>query len=70
MDMSTEIIHKGEGNSYWVLGDLYTFKLTGKQTNGAFAVIDQIIQPESGPPPHVHYREDEAFYILDGRFSL
>lgn len=59
-----------EGNSFWVLGDLYTFKVTGKQTNGAFTVVDQIIQPQGGPPPHIHHREDEAFYVLDGKFSL
>ena len=64
------LLNQGEGNAFWVLGDLYTFKITGKQTNGVFTVIDQVIQPQSGPPPHVHHREDEAFYVLDGRFSF
>jgi mannose-6-phosphate isomerase-like protein (cupin superfamily) len=69
MEGSMEILlNQGEGNSFWVLGDLYTFKVTGKQTNGAFTVVDQIIQPQSGPPPHIHHREDEAFYVLEGRF--
>ena len=58
------------GDSLWVLGDLYTFKLTGKQTLGTVTVIEQIIQPENGPPPHIHHKEDESFYILDGRFSF
>lgn len=69
MDANTTIsLNQGEGESFWVLGDLYTFKATGKQTNGVFTVIDQIIQPQSGPPPHIHHREDEAFYVLEGRF--
>ena len=59
-----------KGNSIWVLGDLYTFKLTGEQTMGAFTVIEQVIQPESGPPPHTHRREDELFYVLEGKFSF
>lgn len=64
------LLNNGEGNSYWVLGDKYTFKVTGKDTNGAFTVMDQIIQPQGGPPPHIHHREDEAFFILEGRFSF
>lgn len=71
MEHHTEVLlHQGEGKSFWVLGDLYTFKVTGKETNGAFTIVDQIIQPQGGPPPHVHHREDEAFYVLEGRFSF
>ena len=71
MDGNMEVLlNPGEGDSFWVLGDLYTFKVTGKQTNGAFTVMDQVIQPQSGPPPHIHHREDEAFYVLSGRFSF
>ena len=64
------LLNKGEGSSFWVLGDLYTFKVTGKETNDAFTIIDQVIAPQGGPPPHIHHREDEAFYILEGRFSF
>lgn len=71
MTTSNQIqLKAGEGNAFWVLGDLYTFKVTGKETNGAFTVMDQIIQPQGGPPPHIHHREDEAFFILDGTFSF
>lgn len=62
MEKNAEVILKNrEGKSYWVLGDLYTFKVTGKETGGAFTVMDQVIQPQGGPPPHIHLREDEAF---------
>ena len=64
------MLNHGEGNSYWVLGDLYTFKVTGKETGGAFTIIDQVIQSQGGPPPHIHKREDEAFYIHEGTFSF
>lgn len=59
-----------ETTSLWVLGDLYTFKLTGEQTNGSLAVIEAIIQPDSAPPPHIHHNEDESFYVLEGAFSF
>jgi mannose-6-phosphate isomerase-like protein (cupin superfamily) len=71
MDADMEsLFNKEQVDTFWVLGDLYTFKITGKQTNGSFTVIEQIIQPENGPPPHIHHREDEAFYILEGSFSF
>ena len=64
------LLNQGQGRSFWVLGDLYIFKVTGQESDGAFTVIEQVIQPQGGPPPHVHHREDEAFYILDGTFSF
>ena len=60
----------GEGKSLWVLGDLYTFKVVGEDTGGSFALIEVQVQPENGPPPHIHHREDETFYVLDGEFSF
>jgi mannose-6-phosphate isomerase-like protein (cupin superfamily) len=62
--------NQDKANAYWVLGDFYNFKITGNETNGGFTIIEQIIQPNSGPPPHIHHREDEAFYVLDGKFSF
>jgi quercetin dioxygenase-like cupin family protein len=63
-------LHEGEGNAFWVLGDLYIFKVTGKQTNNAYTIIEQTIHSQGGPPPHIHHLEDEAFYVLEGRFSF
>jgi mannose-6-phosphate isomerase-like protein (cupin superfamily) len=71
MKLTKEVLLKqGEGESFWVLGDLYTFKVTGEQSNGAYTVVSQIIQPQNGPPPHIHHREDESFYVLEGKFSF
>ncbi len=60
----------GKGKSLWVLGDLYTFKVVGEDTGGSFALIEGQVQPENGPPPHIHHREDETFYVLEGEFSF
>jgi len=29
-----------------------------------------LIPPGFGPPPHVHHREDEGFYVLEGEFDV
>jgi quercetin dioxygenase-like cupin family protein len=60
------IVRSGEGSSVWLVGDTYTFKATSETTGGAFALIEASVPPGGGPPPHVHTREDEAFYLLDG----
>lgn len=59
-----------QGSSYWVLGDLYTLKATGEDTNQAYALTEILAQPQSGTPLHRHSREDEAFYIQEGEVEF
>ena len=53
-----------------MVGDLTTIKLTGEDTGGAYTVWVDTIASGSGPPPHVHHREDEDFFILEGEFEF
>ncbi len=55
---------------YSVVGDRYTFLLTGKDTGGDYAVFEFYVPPGNGPAPHVHTREDESFQIIDGDFEF
>ncbi|MGE5374589.1 MAG: cupin domain-containing protein, partial [Bacteroidota bacterium] len=32
--------------------------------------MEALVPPGGGPPPHIHRREDETFYILDGECSI
>src|SRR6185295_10421470 len=59
-----------EGRTVAVVGDVYRFLATGENTNGKYAIWEAIVPPGGGPPPHVHSREEEGFYILDGEISL
>lgn len=61
---------RGEGQSFWLLTDLFTFKVVGRDTNGAFTVAEVSAGPELGPPPHIHRNSDESFYILEGTFDF
>jgi quercetin dioxygenase-like cupin family protein len=68
--MKSGILRAGKGRAAWVVGDHYTVKATGEDTGGAFALIEVLVPPRSGPPPHLHRREDEAFYVLEGEFEV
>lgn len=60
----------GEGDVFDVVGDRYRFIVKGEQTAGRYAMWEAIVYPGGGPPPHLHQREDEGFYILEGELSF
>jgi quercetin dioxygenase-like cupin family protein len=51
-------------------GDLYTILVSGDETGGAYAVVHAVVPPGSGPPPHVHSRDEEGFYVLSGEVTI
>lgn len=53
-----------------VLGTPTRILLDGKQTQGAFALVELVGQPGSGIPPHVHHREEETFHVLEGEMEI
>jgi len=63
-------LDSGQGKMFWLLTDLFTFKITGAETGGAFTVTEVDAGPELGPPPHIHRDADESFYILEGTFDF
>ena len=61
----------GIGRSIEVLpGETVTFKAVSTDTDGAYTLIEVIDEPQAGPPLHLHRREDESFYILEGTFAF
>lgn len=68
--MNTTFTEAGQGQAVWVVGDRYTIKVSGAETGGAFAMVEAVVLPGAGPPPHVHRREDEAFYVLEGELTF
>src|ERR1700676_3488265 len=59
-----------EGRTIAVVGDIYRFLAIGDDTNGKYAMWEAIVPPGGGPPPHVHSREEEGFYILEGEITV
>jgi quercetin dioxygenase-like cupin family protein len=60
----------GEGRTIAVVGDVYRFLATAEDTDGQYATWEAIVLPGGGPPPHVHSREEESFYVLEGEVAI
>jgi quercetin dioxygenase-like cupin family protein len=52
-----------------VAGDTYTVLFSSEQTAGRFAMLDMLIPPGGGPPPHRHDFE-ECFRVLEGSIEV
>ena len=65
-----QYVPAGSGPVYWGPGDQIRFILTGAETGGAFFLADVLVPPGGGPPPHIHDREDETFYLLHGALTI
>jgi uncharacterized cupin superfamily protein len=50
--------------------ELNTLKVVAEDTDGAFSLMESRTPPEGGPPPHIHHREDEWIYVLEGEYEL
>lgn len=57
----------GEGEATWFGPNRMVVKATAETTGGAYGLVESWIPAGSSPPLHVHHREDEAFWVLEGR---
>src|SRR5689334_19272601 len=59
-----------EGQALWFLRNRMTVKATVQSTGGAYGLLESLIAPGFSPPLHVHHREDEAFYVIEGTLTM
>lgn len=64
------VCEPGEGKAIAVVGDVYRFLATGDETDGRYAMFEAVVPPGGGPPPHIHSREEESSYILEGEITI
>ncbi len=68
---STAGIESGEGRAVRMPQlRLLTRKVSGEQTGGAYSLFEVAVGPGGGEGPHVQHREDECFYVVEGRFRF
>ena len=60
----------GEGPAVWFLNNRMTVKATAGSTGGAFGLVESWIPPGFSPPLHIHHREDESFWVLEGELTM
>jgi mannose-6-phosphate isomerase-like protein (cupin superfamily) len=48
------------------MGSLMTFLAKGSETGGRFALMEFRTKCGNEPPPHVHEREHELYFVLEG----
>jgi len=72
MPNDTLVIHvgPGEGDAFSAVGDVYRVLASGRQTGGVYALSEIRVSPNNGPPPHIHSREDECFFVLEGEIDF
>ena len=59
-----------EGEAIWYAGSLLTVKANAESTGGAFDLVDELLPAGWAPPPHIHHREDESFYVIEGEITF
>ena len=64
------VLRPGEGRSV----DLGSFRMSVKasyeETGGAFSLLEADEPPDFGPPLHIHHDAAEAFYVLEGEYTI
>jgi mannose-6-phosphate isomerase-like protein (cupin superfamily) len=60
------VVAADEGEALWWFASLAVIKASAASTGGQVAIIEITEPPGEVAPLHVHHREDEAFWILEG----
>lgn len=69
--MQQPFLNTRENTSYRFLGVPTLTRATGETTNGAFGMIEHWEMPVGfASPYHMHRREDECFYVLEGKVAF
>jgi mannose-6-phosphate isomerase-like protein (cupin superfamily) len=64
------VVGPGGGEHVRFLATRMTIKATAQSTAGALGVVEVRAAPGFSPPLHLHHREDEAFWLLEGTMTI
>src|SRR3954453_6514566 len=58
------------GQPRWFFGTLAEVKASAADTAGQYTLVEITAPPGLQSPLHVHYTEDERFYVLEGTVTI
>lgn len=64
------LMTREEAPKYWMVDSVWSVLASAETTGRALTILDQVMPRRSGPPPHMHERLHEYFYILDGQIRF
>lgn len=56
--------------SVWYMGCLFSVLAGSEDTGGRFGLMEMVAPKGLEPSRHVHYRDDEGFYVLEGNVTF
>jgi quercetin dioxygenase-like cupin family protein len=69
-DVKPIALEPDQGEALWFLGTLVTIKSSAESTDGRVGVTENLAARGGGSPLHVHRREDEWFYVMEGELTF
>jgi quercetin dioxygenase-like cupin family protein len=65
------VLGPGEGDTHLIPGGReFLFKVVSADTDGAYSLGEFVLPPAGAALPHIHRENEEAFYVLDGEFTV
>ena len=62
--------HVSTAPAYWSQGILWSVLAEGSNTDGSYALFEELCPRGTGAPPHIHVYADEVFYVVEGEAEL
>ncbi len=73
MNPTTAVVQQSptaRGEPRWFFGGLAQVKASAADTGGQYTLLDVTMPANAAAPLHVHYTEDEGFYVLEGLVTV
>jgi quercetin dioxygenase-like cupin family protein len=60
----------GSPRAYWFWSDLVFIHVSGDETDERFSLVEFLMPPEDMTPLHVHRRDSQTTYVLEGEVTI